>query len=92
MPWPSGDVLGLSPRLAVTILWPALGEDGDGGAVDAAGDGGPAIPIINAALRFAPEVSVDVESRGGDPTGEVLSSVTAACSAPTQAARSLPRP
>ncbi|MGD0837220.1 MAG: hypothetical protein ABSB49_11325 [Polyangia bacterium] len=77
-----GGALALSPRLAVTILWPAPGEDGDGGVVDASGDdasgdGGPAIPIINAALRFAPEVSVDVESRGGDPTGEVISSVMA---------------
>lgn len=81
------DVLGVDlappPKLTVSIISPAAGGavDGgiaiDGGTVLADDDGGAPVPVINAASRFAPVASIEVESRGGDPTTEVLSSVTA---------------
>lgn len=72
----------LPPKLTVTILSPspagvdggtAAGEASDGGT----GDGGAPPIVISAASRLAPKVSIEVQSRGGDPTAEVLASVKA---------------
>ena len=66
------------PRVTVTILFPAATGAADGGAANGGSDdGGAAVPVISSASRFAPKVSVEVESRGGDPTAEVLTSVKA---------------
>jgi len=76
---PMGIDLAPPPRVAVTILYPTPTADAvDGGTkVGETVDGGAAAIVINAASRFAPKVSVEVESRGGDPTTEVLTLVMA---------------
>jgi hypothetical protein len=61
------------PKITVTILSPVPTDSVDGGVWD----GGAAVPVISTASRFAPKVSVEVQSRGGDPTTEVLASVKA---------------
>jgi hypothetical protein len=75
---PMGIDAPLPPRIALTILYPTAAA-WDGGTPS---DGGSAAVIINAGSRFAPKVSVEVESRGGDPTTEVLTSVVARLMAP----------
>jgi hypothetical protein len=79
---PGDVVLGIDvappPKVTVTILFPAATGSIDGGAAEGeATDGGTGVPVIRAASRFAPKVRVDVESRGGDPTSEVLAQVKA---------------
>lgn len=65
------------PRIAVTILHPTAGTWEGGVSTGGGPDGGAGIVVINASSRFAPKVSVEVESRGGDPTSEVLASAVA---------------
>jgi hypothetical protein len=89
---PNDAVLGIDlappPKVTVTILFPVAtdsadagpteGEAADGGAAEGeAVDGGAPAPVIRSASRFAPKVSVEIESRGGDPTSEVLAQVKA---------------
>lgn len=74
-----------SPKVAVTILYPTAPAVDGGVAMDGGADGGSAIVVINSSSRFAPKVSVEVESRGGDPTTEVLATVTAKLMAPNVA-------
>lgn len=83
-----------APRVSVTILEPravaldggvAGAQDLDGGA-----DGGAAAVVVKAGSRFAPKVAVEVESRGGDATSEVLTLVTANLFAPNASAAIAP--
>jgi hypothetical protein len=79
------------PRIVVTILEPApVAVDGgtvggpgpEGLGVDGGADGGAPVVVIKAGSRFAPKVAVMVESRGGEPTTEVLAQVSASLYAP----------
>jgi hypothetical protein len=66
------------PKVTVTILFPTATDFIDGGAAEGgAADGGTGVPVIRTASRFAPKVRVDIESRGGDPTSEVLAQAKA---------------
>jgi hypothetical protein len=78
---PMGSDGPLQPKITVTILSPTA-DVWDGGMPTGTADGGAATVVINASSRFAPKVSVEVESRGADPTGEVLTSVVARLMAP----------
>jgi hypothetical protein len=69
-------------RIAVAILYPTAGASDGGAPVGGSSDGGAGAVVISSSSRFAPKVSVEVESRGGDPTTEVLASVVARLMAP----------
>jgi len=61
--------VGQPAKVIVTILSPAPTLGLDGGAGDP--------PIISKSARLAPDVQIEVQSQGGDPTLDVLSSVKA---------------
>jgi hypothetical protein len=65
----SGIDVGQPSRVIVTILSPAATLGLDGGAKNP--------PIISKSARLAPNVQIEVQSQGGDPTLDVLSSVKA---------------
>ena len=61
--------------ITVSILDPVATQGVDGGA---GADGGATLPpVVAKADRLAPTVQVDVQSHGGDPTLDVLTSVKA---------------
>jgi hypothetical protein len=63
--------------VTVTIVSPAAGGAVDGGTALPAPDGGPGLPVFARTARLAPQVRVAVESRGGDPTADVIVAVAA---------------
>ena len=60
---------GVPAVVTVSILSPAAGASADGG--------GLAPLVIPTSARLAPGVRVEVESKGGDPTADVIARVTA---------------
>jgi len=62
-------------KVTVTILAPASAAAVDGGVAVDGGAAGP--PVIAKSDRLAPTVGVDVQSMGGDPTLDMVTSVKA---------------
>jgi hypothetical protein len=56
-------------KIIVTVLSPADSSNGDGGIA--------AVPVVAKSDRLAPSVRVEIQSRGGDPTADVLATVVA---------------
>lgn len=68
--------------VTVTILSPVVGLAVDGGGTTQPLDGGGfGLPVFDRSARLAPSVRVAVESRGGDPTADVIVGVTATLTA-----------
>jgi hypothetical protein len=75
-----GDVvtaIDVAPPGLVTVSIVELAALLDGGSVVARDGGASALPVFAIDDRLAPRVRVDVQSRGGDPTADVVVGVTA---------------